>query len=318
MPLADKLFNIRIEKGHLFKGIVDVLQVNLTKTTLRINENGMSICQVDPTNRVFYDFDFHRDNYPMVFNSKREIEIEFKTKNLQGLTRSIKKKDSIEIFMEKGRRSGKDELCVNIIPPGGGESEMSGENEIVKTPVSTECSNKPQHVVDETCECEEAGEEFCGGEACGNIKSLYYNSKTVDSQWASNLKKLVSLGRKIDVKIQSTNYMSVYSEGTGGSSRKEHGRLSKSPEMKDGDEESTDENGYPATYDATFDSKLFSVLPKLASLSNTVSFSAPRKDKYPLKIQLFANGLGEMRIYINDDKTIRLLKEDSTNNDEKS
>lgn len=96
------LFRVKSDNGHVFKMLSELIQMNMKETYFTISEKGMFMQDMDQKKWVLFDLKLYSDNFIVYeFNHDRPIKIGLNLKHLYKMLRSMKKKDTIEFFIEK-------------------------------------------------------------------------------------------------------------------------------------------------------------------------------------------------------------------------
>lgn len=95
------LFRVKSDNGHVFKMLSELIQMNMKQTYFTINEKGMFMRVTDAKMWVLFDLQLHSDNFMIYeFNHSSPIKIGLNLKHLYKMLRSMKKKDTIEFFID--------------------------------------------------------------------------------------------------------------------------------------------------------------------------------------------------------------------------
>ncbi len=109
-------FRCKTPSGYIFKSLADLLQINVTKTCLRISASGIKMRTVDTSMKLLLDLDLKADNFSVFEFSGQPIEVGLNTSHLFKIVKNIRKKDSIEFRI---RESSTDMLEILVIPKEG-------------------------------------------------------------------------------------------------------------------------------------------------------------------------------------------------------
>lgn len=108
------LFRMKSVNGHVFKMLSELIQMNMKSTYFTINEKGMFMCVMDAKQWVLFDLQLHHDKFELYkFNHTEPIKIGLNLKHLYKMLKSMKKKDSIEFFIDDNNM---DNFGIRVIP----------------------------------------------------------------------------------------------------------------------------------------------------------------------------------------------------------
>ncbi len=95
------LFRLKSDNGHVFKMLAELIQMNLKQTYFTIDDTGLYMRVTDSKMWVLFDLQLHSDNFMIYeFNHTEPIKIGLNLKHLYKMLRAMKKKDSIELFID--------------------------------------------------------------------------------------------------------------------------------------------------------------------------------------------------------------------------
>ena len=95
------LFRVKSDSGHVFKMLSELIQQNMKQTYFTINEKGMYMRVMDGKFWALFDLHLDSDNFMIYeFNYTEPIKIGLNLKHLYKMLRSMKKKDTIEFFID--------------------------------------------------------------------------------------------------------------------------------------------------------------------------------------------------------------------------
>lgn len=282
------LFLAETMRGYTFKVTIDSLANAMPRTKFQITKEGLFCRASDEAETILYDINFPRDHFRSYrCSNKSGILFSVNLKHLQKMVRNVKKKDSIVIFIEKNMP---DRLYV-AIKPSGTSSGQSSRVETLFVTINLVSDDELMLALPEVYVNEE-GEEM----------NVYTHPKTIESSDFQKMKKMTTLGKLVKVSMQRGNYISFCSDnGQLYGSHLEFGEIVKELELSDDEDEKEDEKeSLMELYEAEFHMSIFSLLMKLPGLCKLMNFYAPRVPRYPLKIQMNAENLGKITIYIKD------------------
>ena len=300
---SEHIFFAEAIKGYTFKVTIDSLAIAMPRTVFNVTKEGFFCRAADEPETILYDIAFPRENFRVYKCFEKKLSFSLNLKHLQKMVRNVKKKDAIVIFIEEDKP---DRLYVAI----KASNLSSGHNSRIETLFVT--------ITRENEDVSLGLPEVYTNEKGKEIK-VYGFPKTIDASDFQKMKKMTTLGKLVKVSMQEGNYISFCSDnGKLYGSNLEFGEITKNVDIMD-DEEQTplDENEDPAEketsveecfnsqdikglYDADFHMNIFSLLMKLPGLCKLMNFYSPRIPRYPLKIQMNAENLGHITVYIKD------------------
>lgn len=283
------LFLAETVKGYTFKVTIDSLAIAMQRTNFHINKEGFFCRASDEAEQILYDINFPRDHFrTYLCADKSGITFSVNLKHLQKMVRNVKKKDAIVIFIENDEP---DKLYV-AIKPSGVSSGHSSRIETLFITINRITSDEIILALPETY-MDENGEEI----------KVYNYPKTIESGDFQKMKKMTTLGKLVKVSMQKGNYISFCSDnGKLYGSHLEFGEIIENEENTDDEDDKNEDVGdiKNGLYEADFYMNIFSLLMKLPGLCKLMNFYAPKISRYPLKIQMNAENLGKITIYIKD------------------
>ena len=314
MALADKSFYADVAKGYVIKVLVDVLASALSRSVIELSETGIFLKQDNKNSSMLFDLALQRENFRQ-YKCDKTLYMSVNLKHLQRLIRNVKKKDSVTLFIE---RDDQTKLYVVIRPDSANKKTARSE----KVSVTIQLLSK----VDKLAELGE---------------SSYGFPMVIEASDFQKVKKMISVGRKIKIKMQGSNYLSFYCDDGGintaeltfgeivspvveksvkksskkkeqSDSESEHSEKKKSKKGKkksDSEEKETPKVSSEDIYDADFYTNMFTLLIKLPGLCSQMQFHAPTIEGYPLRIKMLAGLLGMIQVYIKDASQIEYEEE---------
>jgi len=111
-------------KGHVIKTNIDSLAGYISKCHFSITPKGMFIRDADQNNVIMFDISLNREKFRS-FKCKKPIEFSVHMKQFQILVKTVKKKDSLVLYIEKDKP---DKLWVEIKPEGPKKTERVETN----------------------------------------------------------------------------------------------------------------------------------------------------------------------------------------------
>jgi proliferating cell nuclear antigen len=112
MPL---IFNCKTNEGHIIKILAELLQNNIKTGCFIIDEKGIRLRMSDSNNRILIDLELNADQFSLYkyCHDEDSISIGINQNHFHKMLRSIKKKDSISLFIDKDSPT---DLGITIIP----------------------------------------------------------------------------------------------------------------------------------------------------------------------------------------------------------
>lgn len=341
MSHKDKLFFFEASKGYIFKVLIDVMSTPIPRGSFHLGPEGMIIREKDSAKTIMIDYQIPRSDFK-TFKCKRKLMVSFNMKHVKGLLKNVKKKDSIEMFVDVNKPTLLGMRC---------KIESSGKNARKET-IHVACQVSYDNELEELPD---------GG---------YKYPMVIGCTEFQKIKRLIGIGKTIVVKIQRSNYISFSSDaGEVFDSEIEFGELVESYDDDDDDikskpkpfdvipvipalsaipEESQEAHWietyvdgvlieekdvedtsaaekkimsetYPDFYQEEFSSITINTLIKLPGVSTQMQFYAPTIPQFPLIIKMNAcqqgATLGVVQVYIKTAKQIAFEESLRRNNE---
>ncbi len=322
--MEGKLFYAEAAKGYIIKVMLDVLGGAMSRTSFRFTKKGIFNRAADPNKHILFDIVLKRSNFKS-YICKRSCTFSLNLNHIQKMVKNVKKKDSVILFID---RKKPDKLGITIRPEGGNPRRAPRKENIYIT------IQREEHA-DELLLPEVYKEN-------DDLFQVYRYPMVIDAPDFQKIKKMASVGKVVSVRMQKSNYISFYCDaGEVYSSELEFGEILDNPESdssssdesdeeesdeetsseeessdeessdeevseseEESDNESNDEEDIKGLYKADFHMSMFSLLVKLPGLCSQMQFYSPVIQRYPLKIQVNAGTLGEIKIFIKDTQQI--------------
>jgi len=107
------IFKAKSHEAYCIKILAELLANNIKTACFVIDENGISLRMMDHHRTILIDLDLKAENFTIYkFNSKK-MHLGINLNHLHKLLRSIKKKDSIELFIDD---KSPNDLAIKVIP----------------------------------------------------------------------------------------------------------------------------------------------------------------------------------------------------------
>lgn len=335
VPKKQTTFYANAAKGFYIKGIVDLMAGKLTRMRIRIRKDKIIICDQDTKEQIMFHNNLPREKF-REYRCTENRDISVNIKHFQKMVKSVKKKESMILFIKKGEKK----LGISIYPEGN----KSG----------TQTSNSRRENIYITFQ-DEVIEDIQVDEIDNDKNTIYHHPKIIDASEFQKIKKLTTMDKVITVKMQGSNYISFYcdqgdvfsdelcfgeiidsddeddnaSVDSGSEDSDEEGEDDDigDDDEEEGEEEDDDEVEEDKTtttdkietckdwYEVDFYMNLFSLLVKLPGLCSQIQFYAPKIKGSPLKIRADAGTIGTISILIKDIQQIT-YEESCKNNNE--
>ena len=90
----------KTSEAYIVKILAELLSNNIKTGAFEINETGIYLCMMDSKRSILIDLQLKAENFSIYkFNSKK-LFIGLNLNHLHKMVKSVKKKDSIELFIE--------------------------------------------------------------------------------------------------------------------------------------------------------------------------------------------------------------------------
>lgn len=276
------IFRTRMPKGHIFKVCLCSTAGVIPRTTIRVTKDEIMLRETDEKSRLLIDCSFDRKTQrDFYLKNNKPIAFSVNLKHVEKMIRSVKKKDCMILYIDEEK---KDKLVIQVMtngtdgrPPGRKETHSFA---IKYEPIDHSVSLPNVAILD--------GKEI----------QVYDNPLVVSSLEFQKIKRMISVGKKIEVRIQDDQFANFYADLDMMASNIEFG-IEKECKCKKGKCNCNE-------YRADFYSDMFNVLVKLPGLSSQVQIYAPRETGFPLRIGMKAGEFGEINVYAKDVKQILL------------
>ena len=133
------IFRCKTHNGHIFKVLTELLQHNNIKTVpLEIKSSGIYLRTMDDIRTILIDVELSADRFEFYkFTPKDTLYVGIRVSILQKMLKSIKKKDSIELFIIDAQP---EQLGIKVFPKDG----KGGTNSFIQiTNVQNIATNLP-------------------------------------------------------------------------------------------------------------------------------------------------------------------------------
>jgi len=296
--IENNRFYVDVSKGYVIKGIVDTLCAGgLQRGCFVIKSDGILLRQPDQGCTILYNVDLPRKNFKLYICNK-PITISINLKHVQGLLKNVKKKESISLYIKNDKKE-QGKFFISIRPAD--TSRESVRKEVNSIAYVEEKGYVPIDLP-------------IGG---------YKYPMVIGSADFQKIKRLITIGKTINVSIQGNNYLSfkcdpgvvfdselVFGEKIDSTENKPSEETDDSLEEVtwfDGETSSEDDDANVDTntvFSSDYYSNILNKLIRLPGLCTQIQFYAPTIPQYPLLLEVSAGQggsiLGSMQIYIKD------------------
>ena len=116
------LFKAKTQEAYVIKILAELLSNNIKTGCFVIDENGIYLCMMDSHKTILVDLVLKAENFSIYkFNSKK-MYLGINLVHFHRMARSIKKKDSIELFIEE---KSQNDLGIKVIPKENNRTTIS-------------------------------------------------------------------------------------------------------------------------------------------------------------------------------------------------
>lgn len=106
------IFKTKTQEGTIIKNLIELIQQCIKTACLEINERGIFLVTMDAHFKTLIDFKLERENF-LYYHCERPITIGINVNHLHKMLKSVKKKESIILFISHSRP---DDLAIKIEP----------------------------------------------------------------------------------------------------------------------------------------------------------------------------------------------------------
>jgi len=100
MKMSEPILRAKTTDGYSMKVLIDLLQCNIKTGNFKISKEGITLCMIDSQKKILIDFNLPAENFQLFkYTPKNDICVGINLLHLHKMLKSIKKKDSIELFM---------------------------------------------------------------------------------------------------------------------------------------------------------------------------------------------------------------------------
>lgn len=108
------IFKAKSQEAYCIKILAELLSNNIKTGCFVVDETGISLCMMDHHRTILIDLFLEAENFSIYkFNAPKKIYLGINLTHFHKMLRSIKKKDSIEIYIEERQPT---DLAIKVIP----------------------------------------------------------------------------------------------------------------------------------------------------------------------------------------------------------
>lgn len=197
--IKDSLFWAEAAKGHIFKVLVDAL-ASIPRGSFNLNKDAILHRNSDEHNGLLFDVILERENF-RAYKCLDQKTISLNQKHLQKLLRNVKKKDSVTLCIMKDEPNV---LQIRVKPEGTSASKKTSSRSETNKLVFQE---EPYY------------------DPLGLPEGGYSYPMIIEAADFQKIKRLTSLGKIINVKMQRNNYLAFLSDADVFASKIECGEI---------------------------------------------------------------------------------------------
>lgn len=186
MSIKESTFWADAAKGHIIKVLFDSF-ASIPRGSFSLRKEGIFFRNSDEHHAILFDNVLERANF-RTYRCLEPKTISINLKHLQKVLRNVKKKDSVTLFITRDEPSF---LQLKVKPEGAGASKKTNvRSEINKIIFQEEATYDP----------------------LGLPEGGYEHPMIIEATDFQKVKRLLSLGKVINVRMQKNNYLSFYSD----------------------------------------------------------------------------------------------------------
>ena len=108
------IFKAKSQEAYCIKILAELLANNIKTGCFVVDESGISLCMMDHHRTILIDLNLVSENFSNYkFNAPKKMYIGINLNHFHKMLRSIKKKDSIELFIDE---KSPNDLAIKVIP----------------------------------------------------------------------------------------------------------------------------------------------------------------------------------------------------------
>jgi len=268
--MSQYLFRVKTPEGFIIKLLSEYLANTIKHPQFYVSQKGISLRTADQNREILIDLDLPRENFK-TFKCPKPLNFTVNSAHLYRLLKTIKKKDSVTIFIDENRPM---KLGIRVEQAEDTSDKVTTFINIV-------------YVQPEEMELPEG----------------YGEPRIAASKQFQKLKALHGIGSDITVTVVGKKPIKFFVNGKDLFSRE----IPIGEE--DEDEESESSPSEQPTYCQTFSTHLITQLTKCAGQSGNIQIFYD--EELPLQIKMRIGTLGNMTVYIKSKELIEMLENDS-------
>ncbi len=262
MPI---IFKAKTNEGHHLKVLSELLQNNIKTASFEIDSDGIRLRMTDSHRRILINLELASENFQVYkFKGSSKMNIGLNLNHFHKMLKSIKKKDSIELFIDSKNST---DLGIKVVP--------REKNRITHSTV------KIQTIQNTYMELP------TGYDKPVIVPSIEYQKMCKDMNNIGNTIRVIAKGFQVEFKCHTAN---VYS------------RSSFFGEIGDEDDDEEEDIEAKVEYDQDFDTEQLTRIIKISGLSSNMQIYP--KEGRPLLFKSLIGSLGTIAIYIKSKKEI--------------
>jgi proliferating cell nuclear antigen PCNA len=107
------IFTCKTSEAYHIKILVELLSNNIKVAHLELDESGIRLCMMDSHRKILIDLVLHAQNFSLFKYTGNKIYLGINLSHLHKLTRCVKKKDSLHLFIDDENPT---KLAIRVIP----------------------------------------------------------------------------------------------------------------------------------------------------------------------------------------------------------
>ena len=111
--LSNMVFYCKTTEGYIIKILAELLQNNIKNGCFIVNQSGIMLRMTDSNRQILIDLNLVGDNFNQYKCKPETMSIGLNFHHFYKMVKTIKKKDSVALFIEEGKES---ELGIRVIP----------------------------------------------------------------------------------------------------------------------------------------------------------------------------------------------------------
>lgn len=108
----NRIFQCKTNEGHIIKTLAELLQNNIKSGCYEVTPEGISMRITDANKRILIDLTLDHENF-VLFRARKHIHLGLNQSHFYKMLKSIKKKDSITLFIDEETPN---DLGIEIVP----------------------------------------------------------------------------------------------------------------------------------------------------------------------------------------------------------